>query len=274
MKSIDAENLGLFFNRLQTAWHKDNQVDSHETGLDTTRLKAFFDALRTCDFGQAETADKTEKPVPRVEIDAQGLQRYFDLLRKGIEKTRASGGFCSPWRIAGLNRNEVRNTAVLAWLLDPHGDHGLGDLLLNALLKLIHRSYAYIPESCMGRVSVLTEVSPEDDRCNRVDIEIDSTQFYILIEVKINASEGNEHIDRYEKSAQKMAGSRPWIILFLTTDGKIARTAGDHARVMPLSWRKLSDSLRRALLQRERKAHEYDFNDRIAELYLHFVRNF
>lgn len=39
-----------------------------------------------------------------------------------------------PWALLRLERDEVRVTRVLEWLLDPEGDHGLGDHILRWLL--------------------------------------------------------------------------------------------------------------------------------------------
>jgi hypothetical protein len=180
-----------------------------------------------------------------------------------------------------VGRDEVRNTAVLAWLLDPAGDHGLGDVLLGALMEHVHRTQKQIPAAPSGRVNVVREARLNDDGSNRVDIELRSSSpggaFYLLIEAKIGAPEGVGQIARYAEAAMLAAGGLPWAIVYLTTDGRTSRTVTGPAgsRVFPLSWRELARILLRSL---DRMAHTnpafQGFSFRLAETYLHHVRTF
>jgi len=95
--------------------------------------------------------------------------------------------------------------------------------------------------SCIVR----TEANPDGDFSNRVDIEIDSKSFYLIIEVKINAPERDNQIEDYGKIAELQAGQRPWAILFLTPKGKPPKTAGHYnqGKILPISWRELAAAI-------------------------------
>jgi len=270
MLPIEPDELTRFFNGLRSSNLLNEELP--EEHIDTRKLGVFFDALRK--QLAAWSIEVSERAAP-IEIDASALQIFLGRLKPEIEVLRARGGFCNPWKVASLKSNEVRNTAVLAWLLNPNGDHGLGALMLDALLARVHEWQADMPQSCSGRARVVTEVNPEGERGDRVDIEIDSEQFYMLLEVKIDAAEGLEQLSRYIKACENLACQRPWAIVFLTRDGRLPSTAGEQAhRVFSISWKRLANTLLRALNKQQRHERANDFNVRLAALFLRQVRNF
>jgi hypothetical protein len=64
------------------------------------------------------------------------------------------------------SQSEIRNSSVLAWLLDPHENHGLGDDFLRAFLTgaLKHKeaniSALEVLSSDLSDVEVKTEQNP------------------------------------------------------------------------------------------------------------------
>jgi len=171
------------------------------------------------------------------------LERWFSELAEPIIEARRSGFLCDPWDVAGLKRDEVRNSKVLAWLLDPKGSHGLESKLMCSLLTALRISSQALnfPESPHNTCRVRVESSPDGDRSNRLDIEIDDPNFYLIIEVKIDAVESNDQLLKYGKLGQTRSMSRPWAIVFLTPHGFFPVTAGNYEdKVIPLSWKRLS----------------------------------
>ena len=57
--------------------------------------------------------------------------------------------------VLGVHREEVRNCAALAWVLDPAGRHGLGSLVLQGLLNALA---VVEPPEAVALASVRTEV--------------------------------------------------------------------------------------------------------------------
>ncbi|WP_160165609.1 PD-(D/E)XK nuclease family protein [Serratia sp. DD3] len=152
--------------------------------------------------------------------------------------------FFDPWDIAGLARKEVQNTTVLAWLLNPLGSHGFGDIMLNTLMaELSLRSAGQLPAYYGEYCRVNVEVCPSGDTSNRVDLVVDAHTFYLLVEVKIDAAEQYEQLSRYAQEANICAGQRPWAVLFLTPHGCVGSTIGESTeknRHLSLSWYELS----------------------------------
>ncbi len=215
-------------------------------------LPKFFADYHACYTG---VAIAPRKKVALSQLNSQKLEDWLMTMAKPLEDARSGAFQCDPWEIAGLGRDEVRNSAVLAWLLNPKGSHGLGKTALTCLIEMLNNHFSGKFPTDPGRFCrVRTEINPNGDISNRVDIEINSENFYLLIEVKINATEGKKQLKRYGDLAENQAGNlyvreihtddRPWAIVFLTRNGKKPNTAGIHeSKVLPISWRKLSHLL-------------------------------
>ena len=168
------------------------------------------------------------------------------------EKRR--GAEMNVWQQSGLKRNEVRNTAVLAWWLDPQGSHGLGDLLLRRFLMCLPinkgQSEKFIKALGKG-VKVQTESLPLGEKENRIDIEIQGPELLLFIEVKIEAGEGREQLARYQaliERKRKLYGPQQSGIIYL------ARYQQDKgSAVVAITWEQLADNFRLASLPDDAK---------------------
>lgn len=207
-----------------------------------TWLSSFFSAYQAC---RTTLLAHANKPEPKAfQMDAARLAHWLADMMQPMEDARRGAFHFDPWQVAGLGRDEVRNSAVLAWLLNPQGSHGLGDAAMLGLLGNLRRFDSRFPSHCSAYCRVRVESNPDGDRGNRVDIEIDDVHFYALIEVKLGAPEGEEQLKRYGDISKQLAGARPWALVFLTPRGVKSNTAGHHAdRVLPMSWQQLAFSV-------------------------------
>ena len=211
-----------------------------------TWLPGFFADYQAC---RTHLHAHANKPEPKsFQIDAVKLNNWLAGLTHPMEDMRRGALQFDPWQVAGLGRDEVRNSAVLAWLFNPKGSHGLGDTPMRGLLEDLRRFDCRFPSRCGRFCRVRVESNPDGDRGNRVDIEIDDADFYVLIEVKLGAPEGEDQLQRYGNISQQLAGARPWALIFLTPRGLKSNTAGHHVgRVLPLSWRQLAFSVSQSI---------------------------
>lgn len=168
---------------------------------------------------------------------------WIESLAIPLSIAKREGYFCDPWEISGIKRDEVRNSRVLAWLLDPRGSHGFGNLFLRTLLANLRQNsseFEFPMEPTVG-CQVRTEKFFDRVERSRFDIEVDDQNFYLVIEVKIDANEGKDQLKRYGDVAKSRVLDRPWIIIFLTKDGSNSITAHNHEeKVIPISWKNLS----------------------------------
>lgn len=230
-------------------------------------LPSFFDSF-------AAYRGKFEVPAaPRVAIDPDALAAFLASLEIPLIASRQGAYSFDPWEVAGLGNDEVRNTGILAWLLNPLGSHGLAGAGINGLLitvnrhfqSVFHRDFSTQP----GRFCrVRTEINPNGEIDDRVDIEIDAENFYLIVEVKIKAPEQAGQLERYCRQAEERAAGRPWVVVFLTPQGKKPNSAGKYAdshRIVALSWKKIASALERELPKKAIPDHPLSLSRQLAE---------
>ena len=187
-------------------------------------------------------------PPRRVGVHLNELERLFAGLRIPLFAARSSGAFIDIWSVAGLRRKELPNAAVLAWLIDPNGSHGQGDLCLSALLDLLGpRLGRRFTDIRLGGARVRAEERPLGSDRDRVDIVIETPELLIFVEVKIDALEGPEQLARYVESANRVAAVRaisdggppkPALVIFLSP-----RASADcPPEVAHITWRELAST--------------------------------
>lgn len=196
-----------------------------------------------------EWSEEIEKSI---HIDASQLAEFFSLLAEPLAAIKHPYLQFDPWEVAGLQRKEIPNTAALAWLLNPSGSHGFGRLPLQVLLRIIRSNGRKdIPADFIRFCRIQTETNPVGDETNRVDIEITADNFFLLIEVKIDAGEQPQQIARYCDDAKIRAADRPWAVVFITPQGRRPLTENPEftpASVPCLSWRQLASEMESSLL--------------------------
>lgn len=186
----------------------------------------------------------------KININTTKLTEFLSQLSEPLKVVQHQSLSFDPWEIAGLGRKEVRNTAVLAWLLDPEETHGFGRLPLQAFLRAIRLNRNDIPKDYLHYCRVRVETNPTGNNTNRVDVEIDADNFFLLIEVKIDAYEQPQQVARYCSDARLRAMSRPWAVIFLTPHGGKPMTSGLDFKpedVPCISWRHLAIALEASL---------------------------
>ena len=65
------------------------------------------------------------------------IANFFVNTSSVLDRYISSGLSANVWDASGLNRDELRCTRVLAWYLNPRGNHGCGDLIIKWLLSHI-----------------------------------------------------------------------------------------------------------------------------------------
>ena len=131
-----------------------------------TDLEHFFCALKPLLPDKLADQQPVEC-IPGADLQIDALQVFFHALPDLMSAAQQAGFLCDPWAVASLKWDEVRNSAVLAWWLDPKGSHGFGPALLENLLKGLHGD---LPDRVSQRCSVRVECCPDGDGTNRVDI--------------------------------------------------------------------------------------------------------
>ena len=161
-----------------------------------------------------------------------------------------------------IRRRERQHSAVIAWLLDPRGSHGLRDYFLRRFLSeaaakasgrgIVGISPLDVDGWELSNIEVEIERHYADIEHNYVDIMlIDATDgFVCLIENKIGSGEHSDQLSRYLETVEReYKGLNPFPI-FLTPDGREPEAEDDAERYVPFGYRKVAELIERTLRTR------------------------
>lgn len=197
-------------------------ADSVQTGLEG-RLRDFLRAAAPRLRRERETSENRlarlraflaaagphlhrEGAAPPDRVSPTRLNEVLRRLRGPLEHQRSTGHALNVWSVAGLKRDEVRNTAVLADLLrhERLGDNARA--FLAAIVERARLSELEFPRiASAGAYRVSTEVCPMGQQDTRVDVVIETEAQLLGIEVKIGAFEGPHQLARYANVLRKRA---------------------------------------------------------------------
>lgn len=180
------------------------------------QLQSFFN-------GWAKLPTIEEKQPKQIHADDDALAHFFSAFEPAlapIREQRKLGMALNVWKAAKLKRDELRNTEVLRWLLDWRGDHGQGNQILAKFLQIFEGD---LKMEAPTQYQCYAESRLNGDLSNRVDIEIDASDFLLLIEVKIDAIEGKDQLKRYYQDAVIKSKNRQknWAVVYLTKNGAL-----------------------------------------------------
>jgi hypothetical protein len=195
------ERLGAFFTKCVTI----RQRDIAPTLIE--RLSRFCQEFRAC-LNRDVAAETKDASNPIIRLSPEALNQTLQSLRAPLMSARSSGAFLNVWSIAGLKRDEVRNAAVFASLLDPLICPEIGPAFLWAFLRRIRESGGgSLPNEAdiKAGYTVQTEDRPLGNADSRVDLSIEGRDFLLLIEVKIDAGEGLAQLSRYNDVLREKA---------------------------------------------------------------------
>ena len=149
-----------------------------------------------------------------------------------VEYRKLAAYYAQPntFRIAGWSRHEETHSNIIAWILNPANNHGLGDLGLRKLFEALALICDTLPHA-MGKLptdlsnnftvgsytlSGISVIREKYIGVGRLDIYvegyIENRSFCLVIENKVKSSESDAQTERY-RVAINDAPSRPEIFL-------------------------------------------------------------
>lgn len=118
--------------------------------------------------------------------------------------------------VSGRDRDELTHSRMLAWVLNPLGQHGLGPSLLEAFVRRLDPRRRDLGGD-LHQARVRLEVTRAE---SRADIVVDLARGGIVIENKIDAVEQPDQCLRQANDYQRH------VLVFLTPHGYPPTTAG------------------------------------------------
>lgn len=186
-----------------------------------------------------------------------GLREFFPSFRELLLQKEKNTEPVNIFELCSLGTDEIIYCRILRWLLDENENHGYGNRFLKEILRCsgsLTPDDMPIPEDIPdGYLSegyqVRTEVCPNSDPANRIDIVCDGKDFLLYIEVKVNAHERPRQIERYCKKLDENAHGRIKNFLYLWRgQGEAPADLGtEHYGITPrvLQWNTVASILRR-----------------------------
>jgi len=130
----------------------------------------------------------------------------------------------NPFKVLGIADFEIRHSNALAWLIDPHAHHGLGDSLFkNMILEVLRSSHAN--SSNLPKITDIIGADFRDLLIHREWKNIDvfaispKNNIAVVIENKIFATEGELQLEKYVDIVERAYPDYRKIFIYLTLDG-------------------------------------------------------
>ena len=122
----------------------------------------------------------------------------------------------NPIKVMGMERMEIRHSKILAWLLNPYENHGLGDQFLRAFLCEARRGYSSSPTSLEILQADLRDAEIRRE-WKHIDIFIllPHLDWAFIVENKYHSTQHGEQLKRYANQIETLYNIEPCGI-FLT----------------------------------------------------------
>jgi len=199
----------------------------------------------------------------------------FLLENEDLEKIQSFVSEFNVFEIMDIIQTEIRHSNVLAWLLNPKSNHGLGDQFLRLFLKHLFYSNR---ETIKTQITFFDiEIFNLDDieirrEWNRIDLLIisNSNNLVIAIENKVESTEHSDQLTRYWDIITKEYPSYHKLFVYLTPEGL---TPTDQNNWIIFDYRTIHSILKKLLELRRTSLNEsvYDFLSQYATILRRYV---
>ena len=194
--------------------------------------------------------------------DLVALEKFL-LQNDDLEKLESLIAEFNVFETLDAVRAEIRHSNMLAWLMNPNANHGLGDQFLRLFLKYLFANNRDAIKSELTLFDI--EVFNLDDieirrEWNRIDLLIisEANKLVVVIENKVGTDEHGDQLNRYFRVVSKEFAEYHKLFVFLTPE---SLTPSDEANWIIFDYSSIYSTLRRLLESRKNSLSEsvYDF---------------
>lgn len=181
------------------------------------------------------------------------LQKYnkllsdddFDRIELGLKEANI-------FTILGIQRMEIRHSNFLAWMFDPSGSHGMGNLFLHRFLRDISLKSSLEGQNLI-EISVTSPKTAEIRReWRNIDLLVILEGHVVCIENKVDSSDHENQLSKYKDVITREFPSRDPVFVYLTPDGRSPNDESQHAHYINYSYEKIVEHTDRLLRLRGR----------------------
>jgi hypothetical protein len=223
--SIKADTRLDFYRELAS---RAKGLSAPQSPLDKPKLEYFRDRILT-------DPDRIRRMV--LGANALRLRQFTQRQRDMLEVLECSPDLLGP---IGLMRYEPSHTLVLGYLMTPERGFPLSTQLLRAFLELVNVDDGILDELDLTKAVAKPEYFLPN---GRVDICItiphkDGGDYLVFTEVKVDAQEGDQQLERYDLDLQNCSSPRGSKLVYLTRSPQEA-TSFKGIDVEPVEFREL-----------------------------------
>ena len=133
------------------------------------------------------------------------------------------------FEVLGITNAEIRHSNFLAWLLDPNGNHGMGDKFLREFVSKLGQREV-VPENvtdCIVRREWL-----------HIDLLVlcQKEKYLLCVENKVLSGEHDDQLHRYRDTLLEEYPGYTMSFAFLSPDGIAPLSADDQQYWQPVSY--------------------------------------
>ena len=203
-----------------------------ETGDDTMAIEIGLFPSKE----EEEELEQMEANEPGAQMQVlKTLEADLDLTRLGEMLTEFDA-----LAVLGVSRREEAHSSILAWLLNPRGNHLLGDFFLkNFLLETNAATAERVRDADWSNTEVRREwYNVVDEDPGRLDILIlnQDAPFLCAIENKVFSGEHSGQLTRYRKALEGQYETYTRSHLFLTRHGTVPMRPKERCRWTPVDY--------------------------------------
>ena len=156
------------------------------------------------------------------------------------------------FEVLRIAETEIRHSNVLAWLLDPHENHGLGSAVLEQFLKYLNEELIPSADELAGELTSEIQVESFNNfavhrEWHNVDILIAAKDgsLKIAIENKVRSGEHDDQLNRYYDLLKEEAqlGGAEVRFIYLTPEGE---SPSDPEHWIPMSYESVVEIIEHA----------------------------
>ena len=149
------------------------------------------------------------------------------------------------FQVLKIATKEGRHSNFIAWILDPGGNHNLGNLFLKRFLRRVFASTKFNKVSAIDVEAFSLDQVQVQREWKNIDILISSDEFVVCIENKIFSKEHSNQLHRYKSTIEGAFPNHIKTYVYLSPEGIPSESESDSFE--PVSYEFLVDLIDRVL---------------------------
>lgn len=186
----------------------------------------------------------------------------FIINNEDLSKIESHINRFNPIRVMKMERRETSHSAILGWLLNPKGNHGLGNLFLKRFLaEALKNSSKDIELAALDINTASLSGAIINIEWNNIDIFIEcpNNKWIFIIENKVDSSQSNDQLSKYRKFVEERYEGYKIIGIYLTLNDENP----EDERYCPIRYHELIDLINMSLDEKK---------DLISNEVFHFIK--